>query len=60
MQVGYATPDDVPQRVKLAMLMLVSHFWNNRDAVVAGQRAAAIEMPLGVTALLNRLRLITI
>lgn len=54
---GYATPADVPHRVKQAMHMLVAHWFANREAVETGQRAAAIEVPLGVTNIVSRLRL---
>uniref|UniRef100_UPI0035C95296 head-tail connector protein n=1 Tax=uncultured Sphingomonas sp. TaxID=158754 RepID=UPI0035C95296 len=55
-QAGYATPDAVPATIKQAMHLLITHFYTNRSAVEAGARAAAIEIPLGVEALLRRFR----
>ena len=55
-QAGYATPDEVPMRVKQAMHLLIAHWFTNREGVETGQRAAAIEVPLGVGDLLRRLR----
>ena len=53
---GFETPDDVPETVKLAMLMLISHWYANREGVEVGLRAAAVEVPFGVEALLTRWR----
>lgn len=52
-EAGYATPDDVPEAIKQAMHLLIGHFYTNRSAVDAGVRAAAVELPLGVEALLD-------
>lgn len=43
-------PELVPQRVKQAVLLLVGHWFNAREAVVMGTSVA--EVPLGVQALL--------
>lgn len=53
---GYTSPDDVPRRVKRAMLLLIGHWYGNRDAAEVGQRAAAVELPMGVTDLLRGLK----
>lgn len=55
-QAGFATPDEIPAVVKQAMHLLVAHFYVNREAAEVGQRAAAIELPFGVAALLRRWR----
>lgn len=40
----------IPYRIRAAMLLLVSHLYNNREAVVVG--ANAVELPMGVDTLL--------
>jgi hypothetical protein len=50
---GYA---DVPPALDQAVLMLVGHFYANREAVNAADRAAAVELPLGVEDKLARYR----
>lgn len=57
MTAGYATPDEVPMRLKQAMHLLVVHWFGNRSAVEAGVRAAALEIPLGVAGICDRWRL---
>jgi uncharacterized phiE125 gp8 family phage protein len=47
---GYA---DVPAPIKAAMLLLIGHWFENREAVVEGQ---AMELPLSVSALLANYR----
>ncbi len=50
---GYGDkPEDVPMVLKLAMKMLVAHWYDNRPAAIAGYRVDAIEMPLAVDRLL--------
>ena len=56
---GFAAAD-VPATARQAMLLLISHWYGNRDAAEVGQRAAAIELPFGVEVLLRRWRLVTI
>jgi uncharacterized phiE125 gp8 family phage protein len=56
-QAGYASPDLVPQSVKQAMLLLIRHWYDNPAAVMSGAKAAAMEVPLGTTALLDPHRL---
>jgi uncharacterized phiE125 gp8 family phage protein len=48
---GYAT-DEVPSALDQAVLLLLGHYYANREAVHAGDRAGAVELPLGVEALL--------
>lgn len=57
---GYEMPALVPMRAKHAMHMLIAHWFANRESVETGQRAAAIEVPLGVAALLDKLTLVRI
>jgi uncharacterized phiE125 gp8 family phage protein len=54
---GFETPDTVPMRAKQAMHLLVAHWFANREGVETGQRAAAIEVPLGVADLIRGLKL---
>jgi uncharacterized phiE125 gp8 family phage protein len=54
---GYA-PEDVPAELIQAALLLFGHFNANREAVIAGDRAVAAEVPLGVQALIDPYRLI--
>ena len=56
-QAGYPTPVDVPMRAKQAMHLLIAHWYDNRAAVEAGVRAAAVEIPFGVGRLLDQLRM---
>jgi uncharacterized phiE125 gp8 family phage protein len=44
---------NVPDAIKHAILLLVSHWYQNRDAVVAGQ---AFELPMAVDALISPFR----
>jgi uncharacterized phiE125 gp8 family phage protein len=47
---GYQDADSVPAPIKSAMLLIIGHLFENREAVTAGQ---AIEPPLAVSALLG-------
>lgn len=47
---GWATRASVPSAIKAAILLLIGHWYANREAVAAGPNAS--ELPLGVTALL--------
>jgi uncharacterized phiE125 gp8 family phage protein len=53
---GYQSPDEVPATVKRAMQLLIAHWYVNRPAVLSGDRAAAVELPLGVADLLRSLK----
>lgn len=48
---GY-DPTELPPELTQAALMLFGHFNANREAVIAGDRAASVELPLGVAALI--------
>ena len=59
-QAGYATPAAVPFAIKQAMHLLIGHLYTNRGAAEVGTRAAAVEVPFGVDALLRRWRLVQV
>jgi uncharacterized phiE125 gp8 family phage protein len=48
-------PDPFPESIKIAMQLLIEHWYRNREAVVVGSAAAAtgVELPMGVDALLG-------
>jgi len=49
---GYgATADDVPKPLRQAILLLISHLYSNREALLIGVNAQ--ELPMGVQYLLN-------
>jgi uncharacterized phiE125 gp8 family phage protein len=52
---GWATASLAPKTLKQAVLMLFSHFYDNREAVVIGNTAAAVskEIEVGVRALIR-------
>lgn len=53
---GYSDDDSkVPLRAKQLMLLLVAHFYNNREAVVVDNRIAANELPLAYETLMQSL-----
>lgn len=45
-----------PADIVAAILLLVGHWFENREAVKAGERAAAIEVPFTVDAILDKYR----
>lgn len=54
-EAGYgAAAANVPQAIRQAMLLLIGHWHENREAVVIGE--TAIELPMAVTALLAPFR----
>jgi uncharacterized phiE125 gp8 family phage protein len=56
MTLGYgATPDFVPAPIRQAALLMISHLYQNREAV-SGFGAALQEVPLGVEALVGPFR----
>lgn len=52
---GYATAAAVPQSLKQAMLLLIGHWYENRESVTVG--AVARDIPFGVDALVRSYRL---
>lgn len=54
---GYGDAEDVPADLKQAILYLVAHYAENREAVVGTEYSITpFELPLGVEAILNRYR----
>jgi uncharacterized phiE125 gp8 family phage protein len=49
---GY-DPTELPWELLQAVIMLFGHFNANREAVIASERAAAVELPLGVSSLIS-------
>ena len=55
--VGYGTTaDEVPQRIKNALLMLTTHLYEQRSAVLVGQGVVSKHIEVGVAALLDSAR----
>lgn len=48
--VGYGNPADIPQEFKQAIMLMVGHWYENREQVTVGE--VAREIPMGVEALL--------
>ena len=54
---GYGdTADTVPETLKLAMKIIIGHLYENREAVLTGTRAQAIEIPFSARALMQSKR----
>lgn len=49
---GYGDAADVPAGYQQAMLLLIGHLYENREAVVVGQGITMLKLPLAVDALL--------
>lgn len=56
-EAGYATADDVPQSMKQAILLLVGHWFANRESV---SDKAMTEVPMAVDALCRPYRMVLI
>lgn len=54
-QVGYGTDDDVPDDAKTAILMLVAHWYENREAVDVSTGGTVTTVPHGFSAIVNNL-----
>lgn len=52
--VGYEDPTHIPASIKAAILLLVGHWYANREAVVIGKSTA--DLPMGVAALIAPFR----
>lgn len=50
---GYGDADDVDQLIKQAILFVASHWYENRDAVEVGARAAAVQIPMSAQAIID-------
>ncbi len=55
---GYGDETKVPDDIKLAIKMMVSHWFDNRESVVVG--TGAVEVPMSAQALLEPYRIIRI
>lgn len=51
-----AAAENVPRRVKSAMKLMIGHLYANREAVLVGTRAQAVELPQGAKDLLFKLK----
>jgi len=49
----YQIDDAVGENIQLAMLLLIAHWYRNREAVSTGRTSQGIEMPLAYTDLLS-------
>lgn len=52
---GYASQDDVPQTLKLAVKLLVGLWYQNREAAITSTRVASAMVPFGVKELLAQM-----
>jgi uncharacterized phiE125 gp8 family phage protein len=53
---GYGDSNDIPGPLKVGMLLLIGHYFANREAVIAGISAA--ELPMGADALFSPYRVL--
>jgi len=53
---GFGAADDTPSSLKAAILMMVGHWYENREAVVVGM--SAVDLPMAVNALLAKCRVV--
>lgn len=53
---GYGDPSDVPQRVKQALLLLIGHWYENREDIVVSPGVVSSQVPMAAQALFNSLR----
>lgn len=54
---GYASAADIPQAILLAMKMLISQWYENREPVITGTSSNVGQLPFAVEALLRPYRL---
>lgn len=54
---GYGVADDVPAPIKQAMLLLIGHFYQNRESVMVG--VSVTDTPMAVDMLLNSYRVVS-
>jgi uncharacterized phiE125 gp8 family phage protein len=54
---GYGVADDVPSPIKQAMLLLIGHFYQNRESVMVG--ISVTQTPMAVDMLLNPYRVVS-
>jgi uncharacterized phiE125 gp8 family phage protein len=48
---------DVPEDIRQAILLMVAHWYSNREPVITGVRAAAIDVPHSATAIIDAYRI---
>lgn len=53
---GYGENDDLPRPLRLAMLLLIGHWYENREAVVVGSGLNISQLPLAVRTLITNYR----
>ncbi|MEM7131175.1 MAG: head-tail connector protein [Chloroflexota bacterium] len=53
---GYGDPSDVPQRIKQALLLIIGHWYENREEVVVTPGIVSSEVPMAAQALFHSLR----
>lgn len=53
---GYTAPQDIPQKARQAMFLLLGEWYENREPLTLGQGANVAQLPRGVDALLWDLR----
>lgn len=56
---GYTNANAVPQPIKNAILLLVGHYYENREAALVAQGANVQQLPMGVADLLATYRVMT-
>lgn len=52
-QAGYGAAVDVPMQYKQAILLMVGHFYENREEIVVQSGVAAVQMPMAAESLLT-------
>lgn len=53
---GYGGTEDVPQIIKQALLMLVAHWYENREEIVVAAGFTAAKVPLGAQSIIEMLK----
>jgi uncharacterized phiE125 gp8 family phage protein len=53
---GYGLAVSVPQSIKVAILLLVGHYYENREAVLMPMGGSMVQLPIGVQSLLTPYR----
>lgn len=51
-------PEDVPQSIRQVILLLVAHWFENREPILTGKAEVIKELPFTITALLNNRRIL--
>jgi uncharacterized phiE125 gp8 family phage protein len=53
---GYAASSDIPQSIKHAMLLMIGHWYENRENTITGVGINTHEIPSGAKSLLEQYR----